>query len=355
MKKSGLSLSIRRVLFVVCPLFSIACYSAPEWPARVAMMDGNVRDVFYEPAVKWQNAVANATNFIKPMKQEESSMEDVAIAQNSEIESNDEKNTMIEVTNPQKLVLSSEKDSAVEVATAPAEDQKVSPVINDVAQNVQEKLPEVKKVESKNVAVGSILTVGDSLMSEVAAGLRYGLSKDVRLKDIHKSSTGLTNADYYDWPSVAAAAAKKYPSDLIIIHMGGNDGQDMKIGKRFVHVGDSDWQNTYYLRAMLLIKEIKKASPQSHIVWLGLPAMRDAKFAKKQDIIRNLQMKAALDSDIEYIDGKKGLGETYSKEGTYEGKRVVLRRTDGIHYSREGGEILARLIASDEKLGLKWK
>jgi len=351
MKKSGLSLSIRRVLFIVCPLFSIACYSAPEWPARVAMMDGNVRDVFYEPAVKWQTAVASATSFIK---QKDSSDENVTFAQNSVVENNDVKNTVVE-TAPQNLVLSSEKDSSLEVATMPVKEQTVSPVINDVAQNVQDKLPEVKKAESENAAVGSILTVGDSLMSEVAAGLRYGLSKDVRLKDIHKSSTGLTNSDYYDWPSVASAAARKYPSDLIIIHMGGNDGQDMKIGKRFVHVGDSDWQNTYYLRAMLLIKEIKKASPQSRIVWLGLPAMRDAKFAKKQDVIRNLQMKAALDSEIEYIDGKKGLGETYSKEGTYEGKRVVLRRTDGIHYSREGGEVLARMIASDEKLGLKWK
>lgn len=349
MKKSGLGLSVRRILFVVCPLFSIACYSAPEWPARVAMMDGNVRDIFYEPAVKWQNAVANATSFIKPVKQEETSAKDIAIAENDKV-----KDATDEPEHPQKLVLSSEKDSAIEVATAPTEMKTVSPVINDVAQNVQDKLPEVKK-ESKNAAVGSILTVGDSLMSEVAAGLRYGLGKDIRLKDIHKSSTGLTNVEYYDWPSVASAAAKKYPSDLIIIHMGGNDGQDMKIGKRFVHVGDSDWQNTYYLRAMLLIKEIKKASPESRIVWLGLPAMRDAKFAKKQDVIRNLQMKAALDSEIEYIDGKKGLGETYSKEGTYEGKRVVLRRTDGIHYSREGGEILARLIASDEKLGLKWK
>lgn len=350
MKKSGLGLSVRRILFVVCPLFSIACYSAPEWPARVAMMDGNVRDIFYEPAVKWQNAVASATSFIKPMKQEESSVEDIAIAENDKV-----KDATVETERPQKLVLSSEKDSAVEVATAPIETKSVSPVINEVAQNVQDKLPEVKKVDSKNAPVGSILTVGDSLMSEVAAGLRYGLSKDIRLKDIHKSSTGLTNVDYYDWPSVASAAAKKYPSDLIIIHMGGNDGQDMKIGKRFVHVGDSDWQDTYYVRAMTLIKEIKKASPQSRIVWLGLPAMRDAKFARKQDIIRSLQMKAALDSDIEYIDGKKGLGETYSKEGTYEGKRVVLRRTDGIHYSREGGEVLARLIASDEKLGLKWK
>lgn len=349
MKKSGLGLSVRRILFVVCPLFSIAYYSAPEWPARVAMMDGNVRDIFYEPAVKWQNAVASATSFIKPMKQQESSAEDIAIAENDKV-----KDAAVETERPQKLVLSSEKDSAIEVATSPADIKTVSPVINDVAQNVQDKLPEVKK-ESKNAPVGSILTVGDSLMSEVAAGLRYGLSKDIRLKDIHKSSTGLTNVDYYDWPSVASAAAKKYPSDLIIIHMGGNDGQDMKIGKRFVHVGDSDWQDTYYVRAMTLIKEIKKASPQSRIVWLGLPAMRDAKFARKQDIIRSLQMKAALDSDIEYIDGKKGLGETYSKEGTYEGKRVVLRRTDGIHYSREGGEVLARLIASDEKLGLKWK
>lgn len=354
MEKSGLGLSIRRILFVVCPLFSIACYSAPEWPARVAMMDSNVRDIFYEPAVKWQNAVASATNFIMPANQEETSVEPVSVADNSNIDNGDVKNTVVDES-PAKLVLSSEKNNAVEVATTPVKEQAAAHVIPDVAQNVQDKLPEVKHVESKNRSVGSILTVGDSLMSEVAAGLRYGLSKDIKLKDIHKSSTGLTNADYYDWPSVASAAARKYPSDLIIIHMGGNDGQDMKIGKRFVHVGDSEWQDTYYVRAMTLIKEIKKASPQSRIVWLGLPAMRDAKFAKKQDIIRSLQMKAALDSDIEYIDGKKGLGETYSKEGTYEGKRVVLRRTDGIHYSREGGEVLAHLIASDEKLGLKWK
>ena len=44
MSLSIVGTTVRRVLFVICPLFSIACWSAPEWPARIAMMDGDLKE-----------------------------------------------------------------------------------------------------------------------------------------------------------------------------------------------------------------------------------------------------------------------------------------------------------------------
>lgn len=339
MSLSIVGTTVRRVLFVICPLFSIACYSAPEWPARIAMMDGDLKEKLYEPAVKWQQTVekVSSTLFNKENR-------DVSIANNESSEINDK---VIE-----KLP---ELTSTIPVQMAAVSNTNNTNVVSSkMLTSEPEKLPIVVKEEPQAIKVNKILTVGDSLMSEIASGLRYRLDKSIKVKDIHKSSTGLTNSEYYDWPSVASSAARDYKPDLIIIHMGGNDGQDMKLGNKWVHIDDPLWSDTYYKRATNMINKIKQASPNSYIVWLGLPAMRDAKFARKQDIIRDVQRKAAIDSGVEYIDGKKGLGQTYEKQGMFEGKRVVLRRTDGIHYSREGGEVLAHLITTNEKLGLNW-
>jgi len=343
MSLSIIGTTLRRALFVVCPLFSIACYSAPEWPARIAMMDGNFKENLYEPAVKWQETVEKVSSTIFGKKDD-----NLSIANNEDLK--------IDNAIEEKLP---EVKSNIPVDLAVVSD---TPSMNNTVEETKmlnpEKVPQptqgVVNEEIKTIKVNKILTVGDSLMSEIASGLRYRLDKSIKVKDIHKSSTGLTNSEYYDWPSVASNAARDYQPDLIIIHMGGNDGQDMKLGNKWVHIDDPLWSETYYKRAINMIEKIKKASPNSYIVWLGLPAMRDAKFARKQDIIREMQRKAAIDSGIEYMDGKKGLGQEYEKQGMFEGKRVVLRRTDGIHYSREGGEVLAHLITTDEKLGLNW-
>lgn len=335
MSLSIVGTTLRRVLFVICPLFSIACYSASEWPARIAMMDGDLKETLYEPAVKWQNAVDEVSSVLFNEKKSDIITNEKVIEKLPEIKS----------SIPVELAVVSNNNNTDIVSKNVLVSEPVSET---------EKTQGVVKEASKSIKVDSILTVGDSLMSEIASGLRYRLDKSIKVKDIHKSSTGLTNSEYYDWPSVASNAARDYQPDLIIIHMGGNDGQDMKLGNKWIHIDDPLWSDTYYKRATNMINKIKQASPNSYIVWLGLPAMRDAKFARKQDIIREAQRKAAIDSGVEYIDGKKGLGQTYEKQGMFEGKRVVLRRTDGIHYSREGGEVLAHLITTDEKLGLNW-
>lgn len=328
-------MNIRRILWIVAPLVSVTCYSAPEWPARLEMLDdGFVKSTLYEPSVKLKNIVNSIT--IRNEENEKVPIETATLVKSEDFQKND--------------IVTSKN-----VAESSVSVEKVLPV----EQNKEIKQPETKQPETPekeknhdllNLKPKFIMTVGDSLMSEVSQGLRSELDKDVKIKDIHKSSTGLTNIDYYDWPSVAYTNVKQYQPDTVILHMGGNDGQDMKVGKLFVHIDDPLWKETYMQRTELLISKIKQANPSVNIVWLGLPEMRDAKFARKMNIIRSAQYEVCNKLNIKYIDGKDALGKEYKKQGVFDGKMQSWRRTDGIHYTREGGTVMAHTLKED----LKW-
>lgn len=321
-------MNIRRILWMVAPLISVTCYSAPEWPARLEMLDdGIVKNTLYEPSVKLKNIVTAIT------------------FKNNE---NNENNEVI--TQSVKTI-----ENKVDIKT---ENTIEKPVIEKTVLPVNEnKESKTTVIESEEVRKNQgflkpkfIMTVGDSLMSEVSQGLRSELNKDIKVKDIHKSSTGLTNIDYYDWPSVAYNNVKQYQPDTVILHMGGNDGQDMKIGREFIHIDSPLWKETYMQRAELLINKIRQANPSVNIIWLGLPEMRDAKFARKMNIIRSAQYDVCKKLNIKYIDGKDALGKEYKKQGMFENKMQNWRRTDGIHYTREGGIVMAHTL----KEKLEW-
>lgn len=354
MKKiSKLKITTKRIILTFCPLFSIACYSADEWPARVEMLDNTfLKNTFYQPALDWKSFVDKYNNYLNFSGKDNLSSVKTDIP--------DSKNVLINSYNADtKIPIKEEKTlnpKTIEISEVGK--QKSYSLENDSksseSANKESKIDNDHKTLSYS-APRFIITLGDSLMSEISQGLRQNLAKEIKIKDIHKSSTGLTNLDYYDWPDTAYQSVKQNQPDWVFIHLGGNDGQDMKIGKSWIHIEDSVWQKEYYDRANKLILDIKKANPDVNIVWIGLPAMRDNKFAKKIDIIRALQKKASQDNKIIYIDtnDQSGLGESYQKQGKLNGKTVVLRRTDGIHYSREGGIVMAQDIMSPHNLN--WK
>lgn len=320
-------MNIRRILWVIAPLISVTCYSAPEWPARLEMLDdGIIKNTLYEPSVQLKNMITT-------------------------ISFKNDENKNIDVVHNNDTQVKIEKEIVENNTDIQSNNKIENPIIekNDVPVK-ENKFIEEPKYNSQVIQPKFIMTIGDSLMSEVSQGLRSELNKDIKVKDIHKSSTGLTNIDYYDWPSVAYNNVKQYNPDTVIIHMGGNDGQDMKVGKVFVHIDDPLWKETYMKRAELLINEIKSANNSVNIIWLGLPEMRDNKFSKKMNIIRSAQYEVCKKLDIKYIDGKEALGENYKKQGVFEGKMQNWRRTDGIHYTREGGTVMAYTL----KEKLKW-
>jgi len=301
-----------RLMWVVMPLLAVAVYSASEWPARAQMLEGPARDAWFPLAQGWEKIARPGTP---------SSAEDVGAP----------------------LVATATATPAM-VPAAPVE-----PTPLALAAPVASSPPPVAPIPAAPAVPkeGTVLMLGDSLMGGVVSGLRSDLPKTYRIVDRHKSSTGLTNQQYFDWPSVARQATAEVKPAWVVIHLGGNDGQDMLVDGKWVKFGTAQWDALYTQRAATMIQGVHAAWPQARIVWLGLPTMRPPSYQAKSARINGLQKAAALQQGIAFVDAHAALGEAYSKDGVgASGKREIWRLDDGIHYSRAGGGQLGRAVAA---------
>ena len=299
-----------RLLWILAPLLGVGVMSAPEWPSRAEMIQNSTREPVVAAAQMWQK-------WVRP-------------------------DTLSPSVSPPMLAAVVAKPQPV-LATSP------KPVVASVKAPAAVSVPMIKDT-------GRVLLVGDSLMAEVGAGLRQGLPRTISFSDRHKASTGLCNKGYFDWPTTAGLAAQEFNPDWIVIHLGGNDGQDIGVNGTWLRFGSDAWKEEYRQRAERLIEQVRVAAPHAKIAWVGLPAMRATGFDGKMKTIAEQQKKAALNKGVVYLDGHQALGVAYSKDGQGpDGKRKVWRAEDGIHYSREGGRMLARLVGQTSDMGWAWK
>lgn len=318
----GASVS-RRLGWLMVPLGVIAWMAAPEWPSRVAMMNSPWRDGWLPIASAWAQTHPLPTPAEAP----------------APMGPGPETTAQVTSTTPAP---------AVSVATPAASATTVA--------NIVTAAPSPAAAAPLAAPTGGVvLMLGDSLMGEVAAGLRQHLPRTFTVVDNHKSSTGLTNLGYYDWPTTVFQETQAAHPQWVVIHMGANDSQDMLLNGHAVRFGSDAWQAAYLSRAQLLLDRIKEAAPQATIVWIGLPAMRSDTFDARMDIIRQIQGKAAASRGVPYLDGHNALGPAYAKDGDVGGgKRLILRADDGIHYSRAGGTRLAKEAADTPLLAFPW-
>jgi len=306
-----------RLMWVVMPLLAVAVYSASEWPARAQMLEGPARDAWFPLAQGWEKIARPGTP--SPAENMDPSLVATAAAAPAVPSRAPAAPTPVKSA-PQAL--------ATSVVPSPPQGTAVAPIAA------------VPKE-------GTVLMLGDSLMGGVVSGLRSDLPKTYRIVDRHKSSTGLTNQQYFDWPSVAQQATAEVKPTWVVIHLGGNDGQDMLVDGKWVKFGTAQWDALYTQRAASMIQGVHAAWPQARIVWLGLPTMRPPSYQAKSARISGLQKAAALQQGIAFVDAHTALGEAYSKDGVNaSGKREIWRLDDGIHYSRAGGGQLGRAVAA---------
>ena len=296
------SSTVSRLVWLLAPLLTVAVVSASEWPARTQMLEGPVRDIAYPASEVWASVVARATGSSPHSEPAAPVMVATAIAPAAALET-------------PALPPSSPHPAAAPVA-APA-------------------VP----------TSGTVLMLGDSLMGGIVAGLRQNLPRQYTIIDRHKASTGLSNREYFDWPATAREATASASPQWVVIHLGGNDGQDIRENGQWLRFGSDAWAQAYQARAETMIQGIRASSPQAKIIWIGLPAMRPSKYEAKSVLIASLHRAAARSQGIDYIDGRTVLGNDYSKDGLgHDGRRHVWRLDDGIHYSRAGGSELGGAV-----------
>jgi len=200
------------------------------------------------------------------------------------------------------------------------------------------------------VGTCTVLEVGDSLGNDLGWGLGRELpsGSGLDLVQLDKSSTGLANAGFYDWPAELETDLGLYHPQLVLISLGGNDEQGMEVDGAAVQFPSPAWTAAYMTRVRQLISEATASG--ALVMWVGMPVMEDPDYSQGMEILNSLyQQGARADPHAAFVS----TWQLYSEQGTYQAVADVngipedLREPDGIHYSFTGEDVIATYVIDE--------
>ena len=200
----------------------------------------------------------------------------------------------------------------------------------------------------------TVLILGDSLAATGFGALleeKLDAHPDVVCYRKAKSASGLARPDFYDWFDQGARQVEFRKPDLVVVVMGGNDGQDLPAwkGSSRVNWDTAGWPGAYRSRVDDFLGKVTapvEGGDAARVLWLGLPQMGMRSLEKKLVLIRQIQQEAvaALGTGGVYLDTTQFLvdenGQLLSS-APVQGKTRELRAEDGIHFTMSGSEYLA--------------
>jgi hypothetical protein len=203
------------------------------------------------------------------------------------------------------------------------------------------------------VPVGSctVLEIGDSLGNDLGWGLTRELPSDsgLNLVQVDKSSTGLANVGYYDWPNELEADLGLYHPQLVLICLGGNDEQGMEVDGSAIQFPSNAWSAAYLTRVRQLITEATASG--ALVMWVGMPVMEDPDYSQGMETLNSLYQQAVrADPNAAFVS----TWQLFSNpEGAFQAVADVngtpedLRQADGIHYSFTGEDVIATYVIGE--------
>ncbi|MFP2934798.1 DUF459 domain-containing protein, partial [Pyxidicoccus sp. 3LG] len=198
-----------------------------------------------------------------------------------------------------------------------------------------------------------VLLLGDSL---IATGFgeylqaRLEAHPSIRAARRAKSSTGLARPDFFDWMEVGKQEVQRHQPDVVVVILGGNDGQSLQDGKggKPIHWGRPEWEEAYRQRLEAFVTAL--SAPGRKIVWLELPATGRKRFEQKLGLIRGLQKEVirarqdALHLDTRpFFTDAKGRALLLARVEGFR-KPMRLRMEDGVHFTVAGGRYFASKV-----------
>lgn len=220
----------------------------------------------------------------------------------------------------------------------PPRPKKKKPVVRKPAE------PQVPVVE-KAPDARTILVIGDFMASGLAEGLNevFANNPAIRVADKAKGSSGFVRDDVYNWPQeITGVLATEKPAAVIVM-MGSNDRQQMKVGEEREQPRTEVWTKAYELRTEALAKAL--ANSKIPYLWVGMPAFKTQKMTADMLAFNGIYRGAAEAYNGEFVDIWDGFvdenGAFVSTGPDVNGQPVRLRADDGINMTRGGKRKLA--------------
>jgi hypothetical protein len=192
----------------------------------------------------------------------------------------------------------------------------------------------------------SVLVTGDSQAQFVGEILTDLLPSDLfDVTVVARNATGLTNPEFFNWEINAQQEIAARAPDTVVMVMGGNDGFNVLHEGELHGPSDPEWQLEYARRAAVVMRELGSEGKRP-VYWVPPPTARDPEFNEIYEIQnRAVEQAARAVPGARYVDIYNTINKgRYSDELKIDGRRVLARQSDGVHFSREGAVVPARLI-----------
>ena len=198
----------------------------------------------------------------------------------------------------------------------------------------------------------TILDVGDSIGEDLGFGLTDVFAHDKRVQLLAKSvgDTGLANLAYYNWIAQLPTEIAKYRPKVVIVMLGGNDGQSFQQGSAVAVLGTTLWSRIYAQRVGQMMSEA--TSGGAHVIWVGLPIMGPTSGLSNINVSNQnaiYQAQAILHPGVTYVSTWKLFENAAGQYSTYlpgpGGGLVQVRDSDETHIDPPGGtDILGAFV-----------
>jgi uncharacterized protein len=192
----------------------------------------------------------------------------------------------------------------------------------------------------------NVLVTGDSQAQFVGETLTDLLPSDLfDVSVVARNATGLTNPEFFNWEINAQQEIDARNPDAVVMVMGGNDGFNLLHEGQLYGWRDPQWQLEYARRAAVVMRELGSDGKRP-VYWVPPPTARDPEFNQIYEIQnRAVEQAAQAVPGARYVDIYDTINRgRYSDSLKIDGRRVLARQSDGVHFSREGAVVPARLI-----------
>jgi hypothetical protein len=165
-------------------------------------------------------------------------------------------------------------------------------------------------------------------------------------------ATGLTRPDVFNWFDEIRKRVKELRPKVVVLGFGANDDKaymtGLPDGVSIDAFGGSVWRREYGRRVGGLMDMINRAG--AFVVWIGLPQTQSPEQTQRFDVVN-----AVVQREARKREGRAAFIDTYTlfagDDGGYteylansSGKLIKVRAGDGVHFEREGGDMIARQV-----------
>lgn len=203
------------------------------------------------------------------------------------------------------------------------------------------------EVKPKDENARVVMVFGDSIAASLARGLEEAFAEDttVMVTGTSSANSGLVRYDHFDWQEKITSILEEPDRriDIAVLSFGINDRQRFRTEEMRHKFRTKEWEEAYTKRISdLLDLFYQKRIP---VVWVGLPPTSVAKTSADYLYLNEFYREAVENLGGYFVDIWPNFldeNERYSSRGPdVNGQRRLLRRKDGINFTRAGGRKLA--------------